>query len=880
MSRAKRRKLEQLTTALPRDTCVYIVAESPGEPFYIARLMEYVQDRVRVNWFYRSRDVQKQSSDSRLLYATMHSDIVPTASLRGICDVRYRSQVEDEDVFRNKPDSFYFDRLFDKFMHRYYDLLPTQQVSNVPEEIAATLRERWRFVAVEVGHAKEMTMERKNCCKCQEWCSPRNGIRCESCGEDYHLQCLDPPLPKRPSRGFVWTCVRCTAHVASPSEADVSSEDTIRNDDGKHPPASCNTEIDIRGVRSPTAANDVLTQDGLQLHELWPYRYLGLHCSLRNALDVHDRIHPRAATRIGPRYQTAVFETHNDLSERGTDATSVCMFDPEKMPDDFLERCIDMARPKGIETASTDFVEYSFALLSEHGGDSGRALDHLKRAKKQDIMGTPWNNRELSKYAEAVALYGADLHEVARAVATKSTGECVRRYYAQQETAHHEDSGHVESGEEEMYADPDDASLFDIGRVSDAKKIFICGFCSTSDSHSWHRAPNQHTQGDKIEALCERCADLWRRYAVQWEIVDSTKRANDARRHKLIEPMLLRNQERSVSTSALQQKKRKSLAVNVREKCDAQQTSLVIPCAVCRGAADLPKIVCTRCAISVHRICSGVAKETLNDEWKCEVCRTDRLHEASGIRQCVLCPVTCVVDPAIKRTTGGNWAHIVCATFNLDLAWFCANIMDRIEGIASLPAIYWKTPCKFCASLHGASVACSHCGAAMHVGCARSNGATLAFEVQSRKSHMSRALNGSCLKIDPSLNTVHPHVICAEHDVGHLGLHPIDTRCGEHDTLLSFYVQEFQRGGQLKGSNALGTYGLSTDDWCREDILRHKRIELDNGVARPTLPVDPSDTRPDQGCRICLIDTSPAWYDTVDGCLCHLCHRRWAKTEP
>ena len=58
-------------------------------------------DSLRVNWYYRPRDVQRFNSDSRLVYATMHSDMCPLTSLRGLCTIKHRSEIDDlERTFR------------------------------------------------------------------------------------------------------------------------------------------------------------------------------------------------------------------------------------------------------------------------------------------------------------------------------------------------------------------------------------------------------------------------------------------------------------------------------------------------------------------------------------------------------------------------------------------------------------------------------------------------------------------------------------------------------------------------------------------------------------------------------------------------------------
>lgn len=44
---------------------------------------------------------------------------------------------------------------------------------------------------------------------------------------------------------------------------------------------------------------------GTRCFNRWPYRYFGQHTEAKDVLDPHDSIYPRAATRLGPKYQAA-----------------------------------------------------------------------------------------------------------------------------------------------------------------------------------------------------------------------------------------------------------------------------------------------------------------------------------------------------------------------------------------------------------------------------------------------------------------------------------------------------------------------------------------------------------------------------------------------
>jgi len=159
---------------------VYLVCEPPGEPYYLCRVMEFIHannnpsekvETLRVNWFYRPRDVQRYNNDTRLVYATMHSDQCPLTSLRGKCQILHRSEIDDLDDYRKTKDSFWFNQVFDRFIHRWYDVIPTSQVINVPDKVKKALDERWKYICLETSRVKELTSAVKSCKRCVGFCA-------------------------------------------------------------------------------------------------------------------------------------------------------------------------------------------------------------------------------------------------------------------------------------------------------------------------------------------------------------------------------------------------------------------------------------------------------------------------------------------------------------------------------------------------------------------------------------------------------------------------------------------------------------------------------------------------------------------------------------
>jgi hypothetical protein len=159
---------------------VYLVCEPPGEPYYLGRIMEFLHvkndpalpiDALRINWYYRPKDIGRKVQDTRLVFATMHSDISPLTSLRGKCQIRHKAEIQDMAAYKRTPDSFWYEKLYDRYIQKNYEVIPTRQVINVPEHVKKVLDERWTYVLTEQGRGKELTSAVKTCKRCTTYCA-------------------------------------------------------------------------------------------------------------------------------------------------------------------------------------------------------------------------------------------------------------------------------------------------------------------------------------------------------------------------------------------------------------------------------------------------------------------------------------------------------------------------------------------------------------------------------------------------------------------------------------------------------------------------------------------------------------------------------------
>ncbi|KAG5420075.1 SNT2 [Candida metapsilosis] len=403
--------------SLTKGQCIYMISEPPGEPYYIGRIRGFTNNihqkyndadwvpnsegdlivpskgyQFLVQWFFRPRDVSKSSSDSRLLYATMDSDTCPLVSFRGVVDVQLKQDIEDDyngigvqspnnrrhqsksqtptgnisaiEAYVQKPNCFYFDRLYDRYMIRSYDVLSTKNLlqyaqveDSKSKNFLIALNKRFQYIFCETHRTKSLVNSFKantcNCDICGLWCDGADSISCVECNKYFHMYCLDPPLLKKPSRGFSWSCAVCTkkheieyhqnkilmlSHDNKSSnqeslEEELSALGSLEAEVQDLSRAQSVEATDTRAVlpRYEIMAKEFLENDASvtfeerRLKEEWCMRYLGLNAKLEEAVDLDDKSpYPRASTRVGTKHQAVYIPECNDHP--------IVYYDEEKSP--------------------------------------------------------------------------------------------------------------------------------------------------------------------------------------------------------------------------------------------------------------------------------------------------------------------------------------------------------------------------------------------------------------------------------------------------------------------------------------------------------------------------------------------------------------------
>ncbi|KAF4467451.1 Lid2 complex component snt2 [Fusarium albosuccineum] len=756
-------------TVLEPNDHVYLVCEPPGEPYYLGRIMEFLHaqndtskpvDAIRINWYYRPKDIGRKAPDTRMVFATMHSDISPLTALRGKCQIRHKAEIPSMDAYRKTPDSFWYDKLYDRYIQKNYDLIPTKSIVNVPANVKKVLDERWKYVLVEQGRGKELTSAVKLCRRCTGYCA----------------------------RGFAWSCAACsraqerklearnTPNVNDPS-FDPDDDDLLDEEDDEM------QGVDT-GRTSPDDDSHVHhegTAEQIYQASLWPYRYLGMHCKPEDALDYDDRIYPRASTRIGPRHQANVLpwpgqqvqyvkppETKKngkkdtktkeaavevDKSWRGKRPKWVqdmppgytvrgedydeedpnCTATPLWLPppkdvisgeeiNQYMEKAIGMTKELGLPERSTNLQDVAAETLFRSGFDTKRALKILPETEKAAFKEPELTPAELKKFEEAVIKYGSELYLVKRHVKTMTPGMITRFYYTWKKSERgkqvwanfsgrkgKKEAKRAEAAASKLaddVANDDDDSAFDTEKANQKKRGFVCQFCSTTTSRHWRRAPNpipglvsdngskgsnKDKANERVVALCRRCAELWRRYAIRWEDIEEVakkvaqsggrawKRKQDEELLKELQAakeMGMMTPERAPTPSTTpvatngQEPPRKKLKGAPSEKdadnhhSDAASVAgstsskkkdksvesvalpempkpRVLPCAVCgemepQGDQHLS---CRECRLTVHRNCYGIIDNRNPGKWVCDMCANDKNPQVSIQYKCVLCPV-------------------------------------------------------------------------------------------------------------------------------------------------------------------------------------------------------------------------------------------------
>ncbi|EAZ63686.2 putative PHD type zinc finger protein with BAH domain-containing protein [Scheffersomyces stipitis CBS 6054] len=625
-SNGKRKNSKKPLFKLQKGDYIYMVSEPPGEPYYIARIMGFkLKDKshghdehleheeahrigngnsataivdangycFQVQWFYRPRDISKTTSDSRLLFASMHTDTCPLLSFRGIVTVEHKQDIEDRFGSQNEsssnntkkstsppnvsalesyiqnPNCFYFDKLFDRYMIKFYDIFSTRNLlqyttveNSKSKNFLIALNKRFEFIFVEGTRAKSFvntfSSTSCNCEHCGQWCSStQDSINCVECGKFYHMLCLDPPLLKRPSRGFSWSCAACTkrhdieyhkkkmlmlSHDNKSSNASQLTKelDALKSaiiEDTESTPGGEDDETQIILPKFETMAIDFLLNDAdltleqRRLKEEWPMRYLGMHARLEDGVDIDDRSpYPRASTRLGAKHQATNIPEFYDhpieyydvdkpnskkVKSNGKKNNHDNKEPMEKLvvPDEYKDLS-PKEYPQWLQPRPKGYVE--------RGVDDGEGMTCTLLWKSSDVD-VENNFEKLDSYIQRCEPIATRLNMLSTSPNfMDSVVNAYMRYDGDVDRAYDEIMKLTRKTLKEPTFTKEEVKRFESGVKEFGSELYP-------------------VFGDSVIALCFRCAKLWRRYAVVWEDPNEVEKKNTKTSgwKKKVEPELI-----------------------------------------------------------------------------------------------------------------------------------------------------------------------------------------------------------------------------------------------------------------------------------------------------------------------------------------------------
>ncbi|WRT65032.1 uncharacterized protein IL334_001974 [Kwoniella shivajii] len=860
-------------------------SERDGTPYNIARIIEFLPPHttpkkgsrvvssgseimVRLSLYYRPPDISlRPINDFRLLLAAIHTDIQPLSNVRGRCYVRHKDRIDDLLKWKKLPDHFYFVKFYDPYIKREFEVIRTEGVNNIPPEVKAALMSRYEYLVTEREMVSDLTEAFRSCCVCNQWASYQESVRCEACKKHYHMSCLTPPLVGKPAKGYSWFCIPCSVQ----RHRDVESAKFRFTTNGA-PPAIGKNKQKAKEKSTATDSRPDVTFRG------WPWRYFGVYTTPEDALDPEDGIFPRAATRVGSKYQVNVPSwedqetphvpgvveveagpSRHGLMERGFepgDRKYESTIDVRSKPSDDLNAYMDEVRLLKLAVPPHDVERLNLAIDCYTAMGREKAINFMRRTKLADFKPIHFSDKETTIFeAELERNGGLETHETAKLL-SRTPAEVLRFSYIwknrqlskeNEALRHHHKVSTSHARQNKTLGAPslgrmraanadnsdDEVSLY--GSDVTKKKEMKCAACSTKISGVWWRCPRT-VQG---EAMCEDCGSNYRKYGVISFVKSEDSKKTD---------------KKEVTT-----KKAKGEISGTTTPVPPPPPKLP-PCASCKKMEPKSMMArCKNCTYSVHAGCYGIPSQDMGPAWECDLCINAKSEENNLEPQCVLCPldltpVTSKIKrkptqhaefdllSALKPTEGRRWAHILCSAYIPEVGYAEPARLKTVEGITEITASRWQNTCSLCNQVEGAVIGCTDCEALFHPACAWLSGHKVGFEFSLAKP--GRHGTVTVTKFKDSEGVMGPGIWCKSHDLeGRViyDLHEIDPE--QNETALQVYV------GAYKAIPPHDSFPL---------LRKAKRLEPFLPSYQTNLPV-PTDIT--TLCADCGVDVSPLWYD-------------------
>lgn len=864
-----------------------------GTPYSVARIMEFlppegtskgkargkeIYTRVRLAWYYRPSDVSDRPvADSRLLLAAIYSEVCDIGQLRSKCYVLHRDKITDLAGWKKRPDHFYFNRLFDPYIKKEFEVIQATDVRNLPDHIRQVLISRYEYVVAEKEVVPDLTDTIRLCVTCGEWCAYPDTVGCDRCKKFFHMSCVQPPLSAKPSRGYGWTCAPCSKR----HEEEVDSHEV------RHPTPAVKPKSNApapRGRGRPRKDRSLAEKEenlDIKYFKMWPFRYFGQYTVAVDTLDPDDLIFPRAATRVGPKYQAAIppvvdVVMLSDVEERGGDNTIevlgiISTLTEEEVAE--LEEWKSALTRKPENLYNVDWLTEAIRRFSQayslNRGWSTVDMSVLTRIEKWKRSETryvdrEWSQEEIAAFEDGIMLHGAELRAVRDEVGIRPLADVVRFYAHWKNSKLQEENqrirelraAHKEEVEEDV---PTPQSVMspsdDEGSIVRelVKGQSSCGACRTRESEAWWRAP----KGLPTDILCDACGTNWRKYA------DLSVRP--LREDTLLPGKKVAEKREGTPMNGPSVKRLKTSAVtNGIVSPPNASTGPQLRCHACQKVGTLGKIVkCQKCSLRIHAGTWGVfVDRDALESYLCEICKNEKTQEACLNTECVLCPSRKVNERwsgsadflrAVKPTEGQGWVHVLCAVFSPEVSFTDASRFQLAEGISTIPRSRWSTRCTLCGVARGAVFRCTECTKEYHASCAWNVRHRFAFEIQAVRNPRRDTV---LVTFKGENGVLVPIISCKEHDMSKRELYDLCEVDETGEGIMQIYCRAYK---QALVSQA--------------HALLRKAMRLDSILNGRSEVVDTPE--PEPRCECCGTRYSPCFYRNKyysDRWRCHKCN--------
>ncbi|KAJ3389810.1 putative PHD type zinc finger protein with BAH domain-containing protein [Lobulomyces angularis] len=494
--------IEQITLSngihYRKDDFVYVEqGENESLPYLICRIISFknINDKTffLANWFYRPNETYyrtNRKTEQNLLIASMHSDLCPVSSIRGLCNVVHSHYIENLESFKQCVDSFYYEQLHDRYTKKLYDVVPLDFV-NLPKEYKQVLK-NYQFILVAEGDSGKFTTDRY-CKLCRKWTDPSTSVNCIKCSGCHHLTCVKLEK-KNLTKGYAWQCSRCLRDYFKKNEEKFFCNGTVRKLDDEIDKLDGNGEKNMEEVNS-NLADELAKRNEFetQAKPLFPYRYFG-DCAIFTELYLlgDEKGFPKSASRIGIKYQAEVpdftsvagnlnngalieddvfpdsasttrsatptsvknlikkdtkkkktYLKQDSIIERGGksetvfSSSSLTNFDLEKL-DEYFENVYSFVSNTQFPPRNCDIFDKALEQLSTDNYEFDIALEKMKLMPLESLNIKKWTLDDVSDFESGVTKYGHDLEAIHKEMKRKTMKDLVPFFYTWKRTKRYE----------------------------------------------------------------------------------------------------------------------------------------------------------------------------------------------------------------------------------------------------------------------------------------------------------------------------------------------------------------------------------------------------------------------------------------------------------